>query len=130
MPDPIVYVDRSEIRQGKLAEVRACIKDLVAFVEASEGWPFSYSIFVSEDGSTMTVVQVQPDSASLERHMQIAGQSFHRFIDLINLLKIDVYGSPSDSLREQLKAKATLLGSGRVEFHQLQAGFTRFEPVY
>jgi hypothetical protein len=126
--ETIVYVDHSEIRTGKLAEVRSSIKELVDFVEANEPWPFSYSIFVSEDTSTMTVVQVQPDSASLERHIEIAGPAFRKFLGLINLVRIDVYGEPSDRLRELLKQKATMLGSGTVEFHELQAGFSRFEP--
>jgi len=33
MSDPILVVDSSEIREGKLEEVKAGVEDLVAFVE-------------------------------------------------------------------------------------------------
>jgi hypothetical protein len=34
--DPIVYIDRSEIREGSLEELRAGIQRLVGFIEARE----------------------------------------------------------------------------------------------
>ena len=127
MSDSIVYVDRSEIRAGKLTELRRAIKELVDFVDANEKWPFAYNVFINESGTQMTVVQVQPDSESLERHMEIAGPEFTKFASLLNLMTIDVYGKPSDSLRERLVQKAQLLGSGTVAIHELHAGFTRFD---
>jgi hypothetical protein len=36
MSGPILVVDRSEIRKGKLGDVKAAVEDLVAFVEANE----------------------------------------------------------------------------------------------
>ena len=36
MPEPIVYVDRSQVRPGRLAEVMAAADGLAQFVEANE----------------------------------------------------------------------------------------------
>ena len=74
----------------------------------------------------MTVVQIQPDSAALEFHMEVAGPAFRKFSDLIKLSSIVVYGTPSARLLRQLRQKAQMLGSGTVTVHELQAGFTRF----
>jgi len=41
------------------------------------------------------------------------------------LLRIDVFGRPSDHLVEQLRQKAQMLGSGTVLVHELHAGFAR-----
>ncbi|MFI9828415.1 hypothetical protein ACIHIX_12070 [Streptomyces sp. NPDC051913] len=34
--EPIHYIDRSDIREGRLAEVRAGMRDLADFIEARE----------------------------------------------------------------------------------------------
>jgi hypothetical protein len=125
MPDPILYVDRSEIGSGKLAEVRAKLSDLVAFIEANEPQLIAYSFFVDEVTSTMTVVAVHPDSASMQLHLDIGGPKFREFASLITLKSIDVYGAPSETVLGQLREKAEMLGGATVTVHALAAGFTR-----
>jgi quinol monooxygenase YgiN len=127
MSEPIIYVDKSEVQDGKLSELRAAIKKLAAFVEANEPRAISYKIYLSEDAGRMTVVQIHPDSASLEFHMTVAGPLFREFKDLVRLSSIDVYGTPSDRLRMQLLAKASMLGSGTLAVHSLEAGFAHFD---
>lgn len=126
MSEPIVFIDSSEICEGKLEELRTAIEELVEFVRANEPRPIAYNVYIQEDGSRMTVVQVHPDSASMEFHMEVAGPAFPRFVELIKLLTMDVYGEPSDHLMEQMRQKVRLLGDGTVVVHQLDAGFARF----
>lgn len=126
MADPIVFVDTSEIREGKLEELRRAVAELAEFVEENEADPISYQVFFSHDGRFMTVVQVHPDSTSMERHLEVAGPVFARFADLLVLRTVDIYGSPSEKVAEQLRRKAELLGTATVAVHELQAGFARF----
>lgn len=128
MTEPIIFVDTSEVREGKLDELRLGIRDLAAFVEAKESDPISYEIYFSADGRLMTVVQVHPDSASMERHMEIAGPAFARFADLVTLRTVDIYGSPSQLVVERLQEKAEMLGTATVTVHDRHAGFARLGP--
>ena len=121
----ILVVDSSDIRDGKLEEVKARVEELVAFVEANEAEPLAYDIYFDEAGTQMTVVQIHPDSASLERHLTIAGPAFRKFADLLALARVDVYGEPSEKALKQAHEKARLLGGGAVEVDALHAGFTR-----
>ena len=126
MSDPIVFVDTSEIREGKLEELRRAVAELAEFVDANETETISYQVFFSDDDRQMTVLQVHPDSASMERHMEVAGPVFAKFADLLVLRTIDIYGSPSEKVVEQLRRKAELLGTASVAVHERQAGFARF----
>ena len=126
MSEPIVYIDTSEIREGKLEELKTAMNELVKFVEANEPRLIAYNVYIKEDGTRMTVVHVHRDSASLEFHMKVAGPAFPQFAEFIELLTIDVYGKLSDDLREQICQKARLLGNGTVLVHELHAGFARF----
>jgi len=127
--DTIVFVDSSEIREGKLEELRAAVGEMATFVEANEPDPISYQVYFSDDGRRMTVVQVHPDSTSMERHMEVAGPIFARFADLLELRTVDVYGAPSERILEQLRRKAQLLGTATVQVHDFQSGFARLTSV-
>lgn len=125
MSEPIVFVDSSEIREGKLEELKAALKELVEFVETNEPRPIAYNVHINEAGTVMTVVQVHPDSASMEHHMQLAGPAFPTFVELLKLRTMDVYGMPSDRLLGQLRRKIELLGDATIDVHDRHAGFTR-----
>jgi hypothetical protein len=126
MAEPLIVVDTSEIREGKREELQRGIAELAAFVKTNETEPIAYQVFFAEDGRLMTVLQVHPDSASMERHMELAGPVFATFADLVVLRTIDIYGSPSEKVVEQLRRKAELLGTATITVHDHQAGFARF----
>jgi len=126
MAEPILYIDCSEVREGKLEDLKTAMNELVELVKANEPRLIAYNVYITEDGTRMTVVHVHPDSASLEFHMKVAGPLFPKFAEFIRLLTIDVYGKPSDDLVEQMRQKAQMLGNGTVLVHELHAGFARF----
>jgi hypothetical protein len=122
----ILVVDSSEIVEGKLDQLKAGVEDLVAFVEANEAEPLAYDIYFDQAGTQMTVVQIHPDPASLERHLTVASPVFRRLAALVTLRRVDVYGKPSEAALEQIRKKAQLLGNAPVAVHELHAGFSRF----
>jgi quinol monooxygenase YgiN len=126
MSDAIVYVDVADVREGALEELKAAMKELAEFVDANEPRLIAYNVYFSDDGTRMTVVHVHPDSASLEYHMEVAGPVFRRFVEIVTLSSIHVYGDPSEKVLRQLHEKARLLGQGTVAVDALHAGFTRF----
>jgi hypothetical protein len=126
MSDAILYIDISDVREGALDELKTGLKDLADFIEAKEPRLIAYNVYFSADGTRMTVVNVHPDSASLEYHMELAGPLFRRFVELVTLSSIHIYGEPSDKALGQLRDKVRVLGSGDVIVHRPHAGFNRF----
>lgn len=127
MSGSLVYVDTSNVRDGALEELKEAIGELVEFIDDHEPQLIAYNVYLSDDGSRMTVMHVHADSASLDYHMEVAGPAFRRFTDLITLSSIRVYGEPSEKALRQLYEKARLLGSGDVVVHVPHAGFSRFK---
>jgi len=130
MSKPIVVIDTSVVLEGKLPELVTAIQELAAFVESNEPRPISYNVYLNENRRLMTVVQVHPDSASMEFHMNVAGPAFAAFEELIKLSTMDVFGKPSDHLLEQIQQKVRMLGHATVSVHDLHAGFDRFGPPH
>jgi len=125
MPGSLVVIDTSTILNGKLEEVQSAVHHLVAFVEANEPRPIAYGVHLSPNGTEMVVVQVHPDSASMEFHMKVAGPAFSKFAGLLQMTSLHVYGTPSEPLLDQLQRKAKMLGGPAVVVHPLHAGFAR-----
>ena len=125
MSEPIISLDTSLIRVGRLDELKRAVAELVEFVRSNEPRPIVYEVFVDQTESRMTVVQVHPDSASMEYHMTVAGPAFAGFAELVTLSTLDVYGKPSGELLELLRGKVQMLGDATVNVHDLQAGFAR-----
>lgn len=125
MGDFIAYLDTSEVRAGKLDELKVAMEELAEFVELNEPRIINYSVYFSTDGFTMSVLHLHPDLASLEFHMEMAGPKFPPIAPLIEMRTIEIFGLPTEELVAQLQAKAKLLGSGSVIVRDFHAGFVR-----
>jgi quinol monooxygenase YgiN len=128
MNEPIVAIDTSQVREGRLDEVKTAIEQLAEFVDANEPRPIAYNAYLDESTNRLTVLQVHPDSASLEQHMKIAGPAFPGFTQMIRMQTMDVYGQPSEELLGLLRQKARMLGDIPVAVHTRHAGFIRLGP--
>ncbi|UVJ39939.1 hypothetical protein [Arthrobacter sp. CJ23] len=129
MDDFIAYLDTSEVRPGKLEALKAAMAELSAFVELNEPQIIAYRVYFSGDGSTMSVLNLHTDQASLEFHMKVAGPKFPPIAPLITLRTIEVFGRVSEELVARLQAKAKLLGGGAVIVHDVHAGFARLPRI-
>jgi len=127
---PIVYIDHSHIREDSVDELKAGVQQLVDFIDAREPHLITYGFYIDEDAARMTVVAVHPDSASLERHMDIGSGEFRKLAHLVTLTAIECYGRPSEKALEQLRLKADALGEGgAVVSVERFAGFTHLTSV-
>jgi hypothetical protein len=103
MTELLIAVDSSEIREGKLDAVKAGLAELAEFVEANAPEVTAYSIYLGEEAGRMTVVQIHPSSASMELHLEIAAPVFRKFAGLVDLTRVDFYGTPSEALLERTR---------------------------
>jgi hypothetical protein len=104
--------------------------------EAREPQLIAMNVYLNEDGSEMTSVQVHPDAASMDLHMQILdqvlGEDMAEWVDRADFLEIkhiEIYGQPSGAL---LQADQRWVDSGvftRAVKPVHVAGFTRSTAV-
>jgi hypothetical protein len=127
MAEPILYIDTSKIREGKLETVRRLIADLIAFVEAKEPQLIAYDFFIDETKNLMTCIALHPDPASMTFHMDIGWEKFRAFAGHIDQRSIDVYGDAGEEVIARLRQKIDMLGRGTVTVHALEAGFSRYD---
>ncbi len=120
----VIYIDRSEIHQGRWDELEDGIRALVAFVDRHQPQMVTYGFYLDEQAHWMTVVSVHPDSASLERHIEMGCPEFKKLAPLLDLREIEVFGNPSKRATELVQNKGAALGDdGTVTWRNEFAGF-------
>lgn len=123
---PVIYIDRSDVHAGAWDDLKTGIRALVAFVESRQPQMTTYAFYLDENASTMTVVSVHPDSASLERHVEVGGPQFQKLARYLTLREIEVFGALSTRAIDLVQRKASSLGDGgTVLLHDQFAGFDR-----
>jgi hypothetical protein len=111
MPSPFIFIATNRLRTGKLARERERVPGLVEFIEANEPRLIAFNEYVNDAGDEVSVVQVHPDAASMEAHMQIVGERAQAaYADTLDAtVRIQVFGQPTEAILETLRQQA---GSG------------------
>jgi hypothetical protein len=126
MTGPFIFIGTHRLKEGKLSDFEAAWRDLVAVVEANEPQMIAFNAFANEDGTEVTVVQLHPDAASMELHMQVVREHITSAYEelLEETTSIQINGELSDAARGMIEH---LAGSGvalKVKPNAL-GGFTR-----
>jgi hypothetical protein len=108
MPSPFIFIATNRLKAGQLDHERKRVPGLVEFIEASEPRLIAFNEYVNETGDEVTVVQIHPDAASMEAHMEIvrerAQQAYAETLDAT--VRIHVFGQPTDAILETLREQA------------------------
>ena len=108
MSGPFIFIATNRLKAGKLDDERTRVPGLVDFIEANEPRLIAFNEYVNEAGDEVTVVQIHPDTASMEAHMGIvrerAQEAYAETLDAT--VRVQVFGQPSDAILEALRLQA------------------------
>ena len=103
MSGPLIYVGTYTVKPGSQEQARGRLAELVDFVETNEPRLIAFNTYLDRDGSTVSIVQVHPDSASMEFHMQVNAKHFATAFDWLDASMSGQYFGPiSDALAAEL----------------------------
>jgi len=103
MSEPFVYVGTWTIKEGKWEEARKFLAEHADFVETNEPRMIAFHVYFNEEDRSCTVVQLHPDSTSMEFHMQLLAQHAEKSLEIIERITTEQYFGPmSDGLTRAL----------------------------
>jgi hypothetical protein len=103
---PFIAIATLGIKEGKLDDFTGSYGEVVETVKEHEPRMIAFHGFVNEEGTEMTIIQVHPDTASMDFHMQVLrdklGEHVARALgpELIEPTRIEYYGTPSETALE------------------------------
>jgi hypothetical protein len=105
---PFIFIATNRLKPGRLDRERNRVPGLVEFIEANEPRLIAFNEYVNETGDEVTVVQIHPDAASMESHMEIvrerASAAYAETLDAT--VRVQVFGEPTDAILEMLRQQA------------------------
>jgi hypothetical protein len=108
VPSPFIFIATNRLKPDRLDRERKRVSGLVEFIEANEPRLISFNEFVNDAGDEVTVVQIHPDAASMEAHMEIvrerAQQAYAETLDAT--VRVQVFGQPTEAILETLRQQA------------------------
>jgi hypothetical protein len=111
MAEPIVFISRWRIMEGRREAVEELFAQAVGFVGSSKPRTALYAAYEDETGEELRIVHGMADPAALTDHFVGSEQRSASIEGLIQLLGFEVYGdAPADTV-EQLRSEATAAGA-------------------
>ena len=101
MGEPLIVITKSRVKEGRAEDVAKWHERIDSIVQQNEPQIIAFHAFLSEDGTEMTSIQVHPDTASMEFHMQVLREnwddSFSEYAQLLEIQSVEYFGSPPES---------------------------------
>lgn len=133
MSEPLIYISTWRVKEGRLDDYKRFTREFLEIIKEKEPQLIAAHIFLNEDGSEVTSIQIHPDADSMDFHMQmveqVLGEDMGEWVEravFIEPKHIEIYGTPSTAL---LDADQPAVDSGiprKIKPRHI-AGFTRAE---
>lgn len=125
MTGPFIYVGTWTIKDGRLDDAKKFLEEHADLIETNEPRLISFNIYLDKGAGTVGVVQVHPDSASMELHMQLIAEHLSGAFDYLETtVSVHYYGTKSEHL-SKLLAPWEEPGAPVTNLPTYLAGFTR-----
>ena len=123
---PLIFVATNRLKPGQLDAERRRVPGLVEFVEQNEPQLIAFNEYVNDNGTEVTVVQVHPDAASMQKHLAIIGERAAQAYDetLDATLAIQIFGPVDPQMLNTMRGQTGEGVSLTVATEHL-GGFTR-----
>jgi hypothetical protein len=109
MPDPIVFINRNKIKDGKANEFRKHYRDSIPPIEAGKPGTLAQLAYENEEVTEVTIVRLFPNADALDQQIQGADERSKKTYEYIEPISIEIFGTPNPSTLEKMKKIA---GSG------------------
>jgi hypothetical protein len=106
MSEPLIFVTTATINEGEFETITALSAALIARAEAGDAGLVAYHFHLSDDGSSVSNVQVHADAASMDAYLLVAQEQIAKAVELTTITSIDVFGTPGPVLQQAIRHNA------------------------
>ncbi len=105
----IYWILETNVRDGKLDELKGLMKEMVDATKANEPGTLNYEWTVSGDSKRCTLFERYADSPAAMTHAASFMKNFAgRFVGCLEVKKMVVHGRPADDLKKALAAQGAV----------------------
>jgi hypothetical protein len=109
MTDPIIFISRNRIKEGKLENIKVHYESSIAPVQANKPGTLLQLAYFNDDATEMTIIRLFPNADALDQQLKGADERSKITYQFIEPTGFEIYGPPSIFALEMFKKVA---GSG------------------
>ena len=109
MSEPIVFISRNKIKEGKADEFRKHYQESTPITMADKPGTAIQLAYENEQATEVTVVRLFPNADALDQQIQGADERSRKTYEFIEPIGIEIFGTPNPATLEKMKKIA---GSG------------------
>ena len=106
MSEPIVFISRQRIKEGKLDDFKKRYQETAEFIESTRPGTVAFLAYLDEHGTEASLVHVFPDAEAMQAHIQGAAERARKAAEFMEPAGIEIYGQLTDQLLEGIKQAA------------------------
>jgi hypothetical protein len=89
----LFFITKHTVKDGRLDDLERLNAEFVEFVAANEPRIHGLNAYLDDTRTRLTLVQAHPDAASMDFHLQVAGDRIHQAFEVVDNDGVEVYGS-------------------------------------
>ena len=109
MSEPIVFISKQRIKEGKLDGFKPLYRQSAEFMETNKPGTVGFLAYLSDDGTEVSIIHVFSDADAMELPMQGVGERAKDAYEFLEPVSLEVYCRPTLAVLEMMKQIA---GSG------------------
>jgi quinol monooxygenase YgiN len=128
MSEPIVFISRFQIKEGKLNGLKQLSSEAAKLLQAEKPRTLVFLPYLNENGTQITIVHVFADADSMDLHVQGADERSRKAYEYIDPKGWEIYGRPSEPVLQMMQKAAASAGVTLVVHPDHLSGFLRLTP--
>jgi hypothetical protein len=125
MSAPIVFISHFRVKDGAIATVREMMPAATSRIDTEKPGTAAMAGYLSDDGSTLSIVHLFPDATAMDRHFEGSEQRSAAAYEVITPLGWEIYGPASAEAVQQMRDEASAAGVPLTLRPQVTGGFLR-----
>ena len=124
MSGPFIYIGTNSIKEGKVEECRKMLNEIAQLVETHEPRVVAFNFYLDEANRKVVCVQVHPDAASMDTHMQVISEHLATAYNVLEETTSEqLYGPGGERMVDEFRQWAPNATFTVIPRHEV--GFTR-----
>ena len=125
MSEPIVFISRNAIREGRRAEFDSLFAYAVDLINGTKPETSLFAAYVDEGGTGVAIVHAFADAAAMALHFEGSDQRSATVSELIEPAGFEIYGPAPVAAVDQLRREAQSAGISLTIYPDPIGGFLR-----
>lgn len=128
MSEPVAFVTRLAVREGRLEALKPAWHEAAAALDAGKPETLVFLSYLDAAGTQLTILHVFADAAAMDRHFEGSADRSRAAFEYVSPVGWEVYGRPSPSALETLREGAAAAAVALTVYPEFLSGFLHGRP--